>query len=313
MSEKSKFLNHNQINLRKRIMAKLKKSCTFLTLWALTSLATAPLTNAAQFFVEPASGAGATTEQTQLTTELVKLAVPQNPGSELTEDSAKAQFKIKPKVTRIGEALVITLQKIEKDKVVFSTQAKAKKSDDLDRTVRELTRAVITNTQLTSALDGAPNPDDTAETFVEPVRNGWYLGFGPALLGNLNTSDVGYFFTGGVTWDVPRAKIRFGGDAILSGNAVWANAGLGASYYFQAQSISPYISGDFGFGIAKTHAEEGLTGNSTSGFEFSGGTGIQFLRTQNISLDLGLRLGFIFRSPPTGTPYFGALRLALFL
>mgnify|MGYP001592481794 CR=1 FL=1 len=130
----------------------------------------------------------------------------------------------------------------------------------------------------------------------------WYFGFGPAFLSGLNIGGTGVGIEGARLWPVTSAEIRLALDFSIKGSAYMAGAGIGANYFVLKDDISPYIGGEFGFGLAKADGDVGITGETNGGFTFAFGVGVQFFRRSSVHLDLGLKGRFLLRSATHGTP-----------
>ena len=80
--------------------------------------------------------------------------------------------------------------------------------------------------------------------------------------------------------------------AISSGvsNADFVNMAAGGNYYFPTfGQATPYLTGDIGYGYAKTTIDN----DDAEGFSFGVGAGFQFWRFADNSLDVSLRYAVI--------------------
>lgn len=164
-----------------------------------------------------------------------------------------------------------------------------------------------------------PTPAENAkaeepETPVAPElqRSRKFFGFGPALFANFNSPLVGYSGVLGYSWDQARFSIRALGEFSFSGNGFAGVGALGAFYSLFPRDVSPYIGGDFGFGLFKIHATSWLEGELKPGFVGSLEGGVQILRTAWVGLGVALRWTILMNSTSFGIPHFGSLRVSLY-
>ncbi len=278
---------------------------------------------AGEYFVEKATGSNISSTTLQSATELFKISVSQSTpdakndsdSNRVIEDETKAIIRLRPKLVKLGESIIVDLAKIEAktEKILFSAQLKAAHADELDLVIKRLTRTVINedSSQGKDRLGEVTHSEATPNELI-PAKNLTYFEFGPAFLGNLNQPNVGYLFSGGYSWDVTSALVRAGATAIIDGSAGWLDGHIGGTVFFQQRSTSPYLLGDFGFGFSGSQGNGLLDGEKTGGFMMAGGAGVQFFRNSTIHVDLGIRLGFLFKTSTLGIPYHGGLHLGLY-
>lgn len=122
----------------------------------------------------------------------------------------------------------------------------------------------------------------------------WTLGFGPFVPRKLGSDKAMYGVSGGRVWDVnPRASVKIIGEGAFSsgsGGARFIDVGAGANYYLQQSNAetAPYVTADFGYGIA-----DDVDDRSAEGFSFGTGFGVQFFRTTETTLDVLLRYAVV--------------------
>lgn len=264
-------------------------------------------------FVEAATGAGIPDSDLQNTTALVSTSVSDVSQNEVVSDAGQADYVLKPRLMKLGQAYVLSLAKVKNNQIVNSSQLKAERLDELDKVAERLTRSVLQAQKASTAPRVGEITDQEAKdgTQRRPVRKATYIGFGGSHFEHLNSIGVGYSVGAAYTWDVNTARIKILGEGDFNGGAFFLNAGLGGNYYLSMGDIAPYVSGDFGAGVAKV--DQGvLTGQTVGGFILGVGAGIEFLRTSAINMDLGFRAGFLLHANSLGTPESLSLRLGLY-
>jgi hypothetical protein len=276
----------------------------------------ASFAQAAEIYVEPATGSGVEPSDLATVTQLVKTSVSEVSSDTVTEQVAQSDLVLRPALVRIGQAYILSMSKVGKDgQVIFSSQLKAEKMDEMDKVAERLTRSVLTGEK---AKDHARVGEITNEEAKEgtqrrPVRNSQYLGFGISNLINLNSSGVGYSFAYAYSWDVNVARIKILAELDGNGNALFVNAALGGAYFFTKGDVAPYVSADFGGGLAKLDGGSLFAGQSVGGFVLGAGAGVEFLRTSAVNLDLGFRSVFLLNSSNGyGIPIGLSVRLGIY-
>ena len=146
----------------------------------------------------------------------------------------------------------------------------------------------------------------------DPVRRKVYIGFGPAAMGNLNTSGAGFDFAGAYAWDVEWILFKIQAELAINGAAYVGSTTLGMNYFFEFKDLYPYLAADFGAGLAKIDGGGVLSGATVGGFVIGGGGGLQILRLSSVNFDLGLRVGAVLHSNALGIPLLYTLRLGMY-
>ncbi|MES2963938.1 MAG: hypothetical protein V4760_08610 [Bdellovibrionota bacterium] len=122
----------------------------------------------------------------------------------------------------------------------------------------------------------------------------WTVGFGPFVPRKLGSDKAMYGVSAGRVWDVnPRASVKIIGEGTFSSGSEGArffDVAAGANYFLSQSNAetAPYVTADFGYGIADDVADR-----SAEGFSFGTGFGIQFFRTTETTLDVLLRYAVI--------------------
>ncbi|CAK9250198.1 unnamed protein product [Sphagnum jensenii] len=266
-----------------------------------------------RIFVEPATGAGIPDSDLQNATTLISTAVSDVSRNEVVSDPGQADFVLRPKLMKLGQAYVLALAKVRNNQIINSSQLKAERLDELDKVAERLTRSVLESQKASTSPRVGEITDQEARDGAQrrPVHKATYLGFGGSNFLHLNSTGIGYSIGAAYSWDVNYARVKILGEGDFNGGAFFLNAGIGGNYYLGMGDVAPYISADFGAGIAKL--DEGvLDGQTVGGFVVGVGAGVEMLRTSSVNLDLGFRAGFLLHSNALGTPESLSLRLGLY-
>ena len=269
---------------------------------------------AAEIFVEDTIvQTGASQEEASTAYELVRSSVTTAGRDTVTDNLATAEFVLQPKLMKLGDSYVLTVERRRGEEIVYASQVKASSLADLDRAARRATIAALsgpapsaTRSAVSEQVIEEQNiytapPVASTEATTTTTRERyditpgmrpegyWSLGIGPSFGRRLGTDDVFYNFAIGRNWDIdPRASVKLIGEAAFSTGSQSAsliNFGGGASWFFaHDKNGSAYVTGDLGFGFANTATDE-----SADGFSFGAGVGYQFFRMRSASLDAQLR------------------------
>lgn len=269
---------------------------------------------AAQVYVAPATGSGVSPSDLETATGLIESAVPDVSSNMVINDQDKADFILQPRLIRLGTAYILSLQKIQNNEVVFSSELKAAHIEELDKVSERLTRSVLTGERAKDnpRVGEITDEEATQGTQRRPVRVEKYIGFGGTTLGNLNSNGIGYSIGLGYGWDVNRALLKIIGEGDFNGSAFFASAGIGADYFFTMTDVAPYISADFGAGAAKVDAGSVFSGQTIGGFVAGGGAGLRLLRTSAVNMDVGFHADFLLRNNNYGIPQALSLRVGIY-
>jgi hypothetical protein len=282
---------------------------TALLLMALTPA----ISQAEEIFVDRATGSGVSDSDLDTATSLVTGSVGEA-GMDITEREDKADIILRPTLMRLGESYLLGITKLRDGKITGSGQLKALRMDELDKVSDRLTRSVLLGEKAKAnprvgeitaheALDG---------TQRRPTRSTNFVSFGGSTMGNLNSEGIGYSFGVGHGWDINTVLIKIIATGDFRKDAWMLSSGLGANYFFMTTDIAPYVTADFGAGVAKVDGGGILSGETTGGFHLGAGAGIQLMRTASVNLDLGFRAGFLLHDTALGFPKSYSLRLGLY-
>jgi hypothetical protein len=268
---------------------------------------------------------GANQQDATTAGELVSNSVARTGRDHLTDDISKADVILQPRIMKLGDSYVLTVERRRGEEVVYASQVKAASLSDLDRAARRATVAALSGsasdysrsatTETVEDRTVIINNTNAADEEVADYRltrkgyqltpgarpNGyWSIGIGPMIGKRMETDDVFYNLSVGRYWDIdPRASVKAIGEANFStgdDSATLLNFGLGASWFFAADpNGSAYVTTDLGYGFATTADDE-----DADGFSFGAGVGYQFFRTRAAALDLQLRYLTILDEPDKG-------------
>lgn len=302
---------------------------------------------AAEYFVlDTVAGNGINPEDAQVTTTLVKNAVTARPGDALVQDEIMADYVLQPRLLKLGDDYIMTVEKMRAGEIIFTAQTKVNRIEDLDRAARRSTRTAMVEPQpnrgmaeteppaipytytppedRSPASEGAPsttvivNPEGRSEgqlgESLQPRKLGYLsLGLGPVAGRHMKTDNALYSLMAGYTWDLaPRASIKVLGEGTFSTgdeNARFFNLGAGATFFLPGRvDGAPFLTGDIGYGWA----EENGTDNEASGASVGVGAGYQFFRNTEATLDVLLRYAAILDTiNGDGNPQIIGLRVAV--
>jgi hypothetical protein len=290
------------------IRTKISFSSVIALAFSLTSA------QAAQVYVAPATGSGVSPSDLATTTELIQSAVPDVSSNTITNDQDKADLILQPRVIRLGEAYILSLTKIRNGETVYSSELKAAHIEELDKVSERLTRSVLAGERAKDSPRVGEITDEEAHqgTQRRPVRTEKYIGFGGNSLGNLNSTGVGYSLALAYGWDVNSAMLKIMGEGDFNSSAFFTTVGIGGDYFLSMSDVAPYVSADFGGGLAKLNAGSEFSGQTIGGFVAGGGAGVRLLRTSAVNLDLGFHADFLLRNNNYGMPQALSLRLGIY-
>ncbi len=122
----------------------------------------------------------------------------------------------------------------------------------------------------------APGMQETKRSAAEFT----FAGFGPGVMDNISSEDLAYSFQFGRIWEVnPYAGIRAMAEATTDfSNSVVAGLNLGLNFIPFEAEISPFLSGDFGFGFARENTQ------NLFGFNAGVSAGLQLFRYSTVQM-----------------------------
>ncbi|MEZ4751847.1 MAG: hypothetical protein R3B54_14810 [Bdellovibrionota bacterium] len=204
-----------------------------LVLWALTQFNMASY--GATFFVESAGNSHVSDSDASTVTQLIKASVGEL-GHDVVVERSTADFVLLPKLIPLGSAYIVNLEKWKGNKRLYSSKMKSTQMENMDEVVRRLTRAVIAEVSASGDVrvgEVTQHESDEGQR-RRPARQVRYFALGPAGFGNLNADSIGVYVAGAYAFDVNQAIIRIRAEGAFGGGALFADFGLGASYFFPA-------------------------------------------------------------------------------
>lgn len=296
---------------------------TFFSL--LAALVALPAMAADIFIAEPIVQSGATRDEAQSVHQLISNTVTTMGQDKVVSKEADADFTLQPRLMKLGDSYVLTVERRSGDEIIYASQVKANSIGDLDRASRRATMAALSErseqrgeeyaaegevdqgTQSGATAEGEPMPQEErpqpfraaeAESRTRPgyqlnpagrSYRYWSVGLGPALMRRVETDDLFYSLSASHIWDVhPRASFKILGEANFSTgteDASMYNLGAGASWFFL-----PAANGvAYITGDVGYGFAESALNNDTDGITFGTGVGYQFFRTSKTTLDLLFR------------------------
>lgn len=147
------------------------------------------------------------------------------------------------------------------------------------------------------------------------AARGYYVGLGPVGLNGLNSSGVGYFFTGGYAFNYDQTLLKLNAEVMGRGGALVLAGGIGVAYFPQNlifDELNPFIGLDFGLGTSRVRPNETGLGEWISGFVLGPQFGIQVFRNSDVLLEVSGKWGTFFESGSLGTPSYTALKISLY-
>ncbi|HVK60334.1 MAG TPA: hypothetical protein VM432_02240 [Bdellovibrionales bacterium] len=267
------------------------------------------------FFVEPSIAAtyfvadtiaedGITETDARTATMLVKNSVAERPSDTLTDSELSANYVLQPRMVRLGDSYILTVEKTRGQEIVFSAQTKMTRIDQLDRGARAVVTAAIeepsTKNRGTAVYRVVPEGSlssttakptiygSTAELVVDRRKvSYWSLGFGPTFSSNMNDDSVMYGLSIGHTWAInPAVGIKINGNVNFSSGeegSRFFDLMTGANFFLPefTASAAPYLTGEIGYGFAEDSEDE-----DANGVAIGAGAGIQFFRNTETTMDL---------------------------
>ncbi len=311
-------------------------------------LGAAPAVAADIFVTDTIVQSGATQEEADSVHQLVHNSVVRMGRDRVVEDEGRAEFTLQPRLMKLGDSYILTVERRRGDEIVYASQVKAGDVGELDRAARRATMAALNDPSIRGDEEYAANDapefgsrsaatSETDEQRPDPIgaaaaaagarssaRPGyqlnpgnkmyryWSLGLGPALMRRVETDDLFYSLSAAHLWDIhPRASVKVLGEANFSTgreDASMYNLAAGASWFFL-----PTANGAaYLTGDLGYGFAESAIGNDADGFTFGTGVGYQFFRTSRTTMDVLLRYAVLTKElEEDGFPQLLGARLAV--
>lgn len=253
---------------------------------------------AASVFVKDVSGEGADPVLRKTVTELVRTSVTQVSGFSLSNSANGADLFLQPKLLKLGDAYILSIEKLKGEAIVYSAHLKAAQLNEIDIVGGRVVRAVLLETQTKMAAsveDVTQNEEINSNRRYQATRQ-WRFGFGPSFGQNLNTSTSGAALELGFVWGVdPLYDVQInwlGGDLGKSG--AFSDINLGMRYHFNTQRHALYAIGGVGRGGATVNDEaSGLSNDSATGWTLNAGMGYRLFRTSTVNIGFEARYHYL--------------------
>jgi hypothetical protein len=213
-------------------------------------------------------------------------------GSEVVLNGEEASATLRPNVIKFGAMYLITLEKWVNGKPTFSTKLKTQQLEELDEVVQRLVRATLTQVDAKSdaRVDDVTEQESNETLRHRQVRSGSVIGVGVASLGKLHAPTLGYYFYAGRGWAIGPLVLGMRFDFCFSpelqeNTAIFTDFNVNLTYYLLKTDFSPFVTGDFGLGLAR----DALTTTTAGGMELGATAGMALFRTYRIHVEVGLR------------------------
>lgn len=266
----------------------------------------------ATFFVESAGNSHVSESDAATVTQLVKASVGEL-GHEVVVERSSADFVLLPKLIPLGSAYVVNLEKWKGNKRVYSSKMKSTQFENMDEVAKRLTRSVIMEVPPSGDVrvgEVTQHESDEGQR-RRPARQIRYFALGPAGFGNLSASSVGVYIAGAYAFDLNEAIIRIRAEGAFGGGALFADFGLGASYFFSLRDTAPFVGLDFGYGISRM-SNSSVLGEIANGFVLAPIVGVQLMRTSSVNLEVAGRAAFLLSRNSIGNPMLFVIRVGLY-
>ncbi|MCB0406017.1 MAG: hypothetical protein KDD51_14640 [Bdellovibrionales bacterium] len=266
----------------------------------------------ATFFVESAGNSHVPDSDAASVTQLVKASVGEL-GHDVVLERSAADFVLLPKLIPLGSAYIVNLEKWKGNKRLYSNKMKSAQLENMDEVVKRLTRAVISEVRTSEDVRVGEVTEQESDEGQRrrPARQVRYFALGPAGFGNLSANSVGVYVAGAYAFDVNQAIIRIRGEGAFGGGALFADFGLGASYFFSLEDTAPFVGLDFGYGVSRVNNGT-LFGDTVTGFVLAPIIGVQFMRTSSVNLEVAGRAAFLLSRNSIGNPMLFVIRVGLY-
>ncbi len=265
------------------------------------------------FYVQETSAINVSKEDAQAVTELIRSSVSESTKHQAVTTGANASYTLKPKILKLGNSYMLTIDKVKNDQVIFSTQMKASSIEELDRVSKRVVRAVID--QVSAGSDSRVE-DLTQSEIAEHKRREtlkrWYFGLGPSFTNNLNNNGSLFGWDVSFNWEMPDAALKI---FMEGAGAAMFDFGIGGNYYFSNRDQTPLIMATLGYGSTTKQKDPNVSPYSdegTPGFILGTGLGYQFFRTSSVVLELLGHYSIMLNKNSIGTPSIYGFRVGLY-
>jgi hypothetical protein len=253
--------------------------------------------------VLPVQGAGISAELQKTAESLVRMSVTT---AGYTCDSTARPLQLKVSLVKLEQTVIVSAEKIEKGKTVFTTRLKAAAVDELDVVIGRAVSGALSGVAATENEEiGKVTQTETKDMQTrKEVQTYRVFGAGFAAYHGMpiRKINLAYELHGGYIWEVGR---HFAPMATIAGSFLSAEFGcdfemlIGGRWLFSTGRNSPYAGAGFGYGLASSHKDiwttiSGLTGNFNAG--------CVLFRTSKVQADVGLQYTIIKDDRGNGSP-----------
>jgi hypothetical protein len=118
---------------------------------------TCGIAHAARYFVlEPLAESGVSESNTIAATASVRTTVlAHGTGDTLVNDRSQADYVLQPRIVRMGNGFVVTIEKMRAGEILFATQSKAPRANDLERAAQRATLVALNEPESSRTFSGA--------------------------------------------------------------------------------------------------------------------------------------------------------------
>jgi hypothetical protein len=257
----------------------------------------------AEIQVLPVEGAGISADLQKTAGSLVRMSVT-NAG--YTCDTSAYPLQLKVSLVRLEQAVIVSAEKIENGKTVFTTRLKAASVDELDLVIGRAVSGALSGVAATENEEIGKVTQTETKMMVTRKDVQTYRVFGGGFSAyhgmHIEKVNFAYALQGGYIWEVgqhfaPTATIagaflsgEFGGDFEML---------IGMRWLFSTRRFSPYAGAGFGYGLAGNHHNvfttiHGLAGNCA--------VGCVMFRSSKVQADASLQYTIINNDTGGGHP-----------
>ncbi len=283
----------------------MKNLGAFIVVLLLTHLA-----QGAQYYILDTIGQNVTQDDMRATTNLVRNSVNGMLNDNVVDEERFADFSLQPRLMKLGETYILTVEKLHGDHVLFAGQARANAVEELDRAATRATAIAVNELKNEGYLDrpsavarqAQPPLPPTAPLYTTPQPPPAQQYYGQA--GTIQQ---------GMTSEAPPANPPAIENNVNNANI---NAGASTTNYPVLQNFQPgknYWAIGFGPFISRRLATDNVMYDISVGhfWDVTPNTSVKVVGEGNFAsgsqratfLDLATGLNYYFYNSPAGSPY----------
>jgi hypothetical protein len=259
-------------------------------------------------YVNEVGGEGVDSATKASIQSLIESSVNQVSGKHtLTEKRESAKTVLRGQLLKLGDAYILTLDKMVGGKVTFSSKMKSTTLEDMDTVASRLVEAVLNEKALadTATTQSITRDEETRGTRRYEATRQWRFSFGPAWSNNLNADGPGTVFGLGYIWgldpyvDLKLVMTFYNPREDGKDDADFSNLAIGVNYFFDLNKNSPYLTSSLGYAGAASSDGGADTIFDTSadeadGWALTGGVGYKFFRTSTVNVGFEASYTYLF-------------------